>query len=86
MGLLPLQFGAGQSIASLGLTGRELLDLVGSGSALAPRGRVAVEARREDGSTIEFAATVRIDTPDEMTAFRHGGILPFVLRRLAGGA
>jgi aconitate hydratase len=44
---------------------------------------VRVTARREDGSKIEFVATARIDTPEEMTAFRHGGILPYVLRRLA---
>jgi aconitate hydratase len=42
-----------------------------------------VRGRRDDGSSVEFKARVRIDTPEELTAFRHGGILPYVLRRLA---
>ena len=70
-------------IAALGLTGREVFDLVGSGESLKPRGTVTVRARAEDGSTREFRATVRVDTPEELTAFRHGGILPYVARRLA---
>jgi len=57
--------------------------LAGSGVSLSPRGSVIVRARREDGTTAEFTATVRVDTPEELTAFRHGGILPYVLRRLA---
>jgi len=44
---------------------------------------VTVRARRADGSIADFKARVRIDTPEELTAFRHGGILPYVLRRLA---
>jgi aconitate hydratase len=83
MGVLPLEFPAGESAASLGLTGREVYDLDGSGDALSPRGSVTVRARRDDGTTKEFSATVRVDTPEELTAFRHGGILPYVLRRLA---
>jgi aconitate hydratase len=85
MGVLPLQFIDGESAASLGLTGREVFDLVGSGESLKPRGTVTVRARAEDGSTREFRATVRVDTPEELTAFRHGGILPYVARRLAKG-
>jgi aconitate hydratase len=85
MGVLPLQFADGESAASLGLTGREVFDLVGSGESLKPRGTVTVRARAEDGSTREFRATVRVDTPEELTAFRHGGILPYVARRLAKG-
>jgi aconitate hydratase len=46
---------------------------------------VTVRARAEDGSAREFRATVRVDTPEELTAFRHGGILPYVARRLAKG-
>jgi aconitate hydratase len=84
MGVLPLQFAAGESAASLKLTGKEVFDLVGSGAELKPRGTVTVRARAEDGSVREFTATVRVDTPEELTAFRHGGILPYVLRRLAG--
>jgi aconitate hydratase len=83
MGVLPLQFAPGQSAASLGLTGHEVFDLVGSGVDLTPRGSVSVRARRDDGTAVEFNALVRVDTPEELTAFRHGGILPYVLRRLA---
>jgi aconitate hydratase len=85
MGVLPLQFIDGESAASHGLTGREVFDLVGSGESLKPRGTITVRARAEDGSTREFRATVRVDTPEELTAFRHGGILPYVARRLAKG-
>ncbi len=83
MGVLPLEFAAGDSAASLGLTGREVFSLAGSGAELRPRGRVSVEARRDDGTSVEFVATVRVDTPEELAAYRHGGILPYVLRRLA---
>jgi aconitate hydratase len=80
MGVLPLEFCDGTSAASLGLTGREVFDV--ATADLTPRGLVRVTARGEDGSTREFDARVRIDTPEELTAFRHGGILPYVLRRL----
>ena len=83
MGVLPLEFTSGESAASLGLTGREVFSLAGSGADLRPRGRVTVAARSEDGTSTTFAATVRVDTPEELAAYRHGGILPYVLRRLA---
>ncbi len=83
MGVLPLEFQNGQTPLSLGLTGHETFDLVGSGAALTPRGTVAVRASGVDGTVTEFVASVRIDTPEELVAFRHGGILPYVLRRLA---
>jgi aconitate hydratase len=83
MGVLPLEFVEGESAGALGLTGREVFTLTGSGADLSPRGRVRVVARREGGRGIEFSAVVRIDTPEELTAYRHGGILPYVLRRLA---
>jgi len=83
MGVLPLEFAAGQSAASLGLTGREVFDFAGSGASLAPRSTIEVHARREDGSVTTFKARVRVDTPEELTAFRHGGILPYIARRLA---
>jgi aconitate hydratase len=83
MGVLPLQFAPGQSAASLALTGHEVFDLLGSGADLTPRGSVQVRARRADGTAIEFKAVVRVDTPEELIAYRHGGILPYVLRRLA---
>jgi aconitate hydratase len=82
MGVLPLEFAAGQSAAALGLTGREVFDFAGSGPSLAPGSTVLVRAKGEDGKTIEFAARARVDTPEELTAFKHGGILPYVLRRL----
>ena len=82
MGVLPLQFAPGESGPSLGLTGHEVYDLEGSGPALTPRGTVTVRATA-DGDTKTFSAIIRVDTPEECTAFRHGGILPYVLRRLA---
>jgi aconitate hydratase len=83
MGVLPLEFSVGESAASLALTGREVISLAGSGAGLQPRGRVQVTARREDGSQVDFVTVVRVDTPEELAAYRHGGILPYVLRRLA---
>ena len=82
MGVLPLEFSKGESIASLGLTGREAFELVGSGAALRPRSEITVRALSDNGETRVFTARVRIDTPEELTAFSHGGILPYVLRQL----
>jgi len=82
MGVLPLQFKDGESVTSLGLTGRETFALTGAGAALKPRTLVTVTATAEDGSTKSFQAMCRIDTPEELTAFSHGGILPYVLRQL----
>jgi aconitate hydratase len=82
MGVLPLQFHDGESAASLGLTGRERYDFQGAGAALTARGRVTVVATADDGTTRRFEVVCRIDTPEELTAFRHGGILPYVLRQL----
>ena len=83
MGVLPLEFVEGQTVSSFKFTGHELFDLVGTGEELFPRCTIMVRARADNGSTTEFKARVRIDTPEELTAFRHGGILPYVLRRLA---
>jgi aconitate hydratase A / 2-methylisocitrate dehydratase len=83
MGVLPLQFQPGESAGSLGLTGHEVYDLIGSGEKLKPRGTVTVSARTTEGALKEFKVIVRVDTPEELTAYRHGGILPYVLRRLA---
>ncbi|MBM3781368.1 MAG: aconitate hydratase AcnA [Acidobacteria bacterium] len=82
MGVLPLQFVEGQSVASLGLTGRETFAVAGAGAQLTPRSTVQVTATADDGSTRTFTAAVRIDTPEELTAYSHGGILPYVLRQL----
>ena len=84
MGVLPLQFKDGDNAASLGLTGTETYSIVGVGAGLKPRGDLRVVATNADGSTREFTAAVRIDTPEELVAFRHGGILPYVVRQLVG--
>jgi aconitate hydratase A / 2-methylisocitrate dehydratase len=83
MGVLPLQFQAGASAAALGITGRERFDLVGIAAGLAPGSSVTVRATDEAAAPIEFQAVARIDTPEELVAFRNGGILPYVLRQLA---
>ncbi len=89
MGVLPLQFQPGESAASLGLTGRETFDVTGLtgriAEGLAAARDVDVRARREDGTDVTFKATIRIDTPQEVLYYRHGGILQFVLRQLLGG-
>jgi aconitate hydratase len=82
MGVLPLQFESGATAASLGLTGTERYELAGIEKSLAPAGSVSVRAVKDDGTAIEFKTTARIDTPEELVAFRHGGILPYVLRQL----
>jgi aconitate hydratase len=82
MGVLPLQFKAGDTAASLKLTGTEEYCLIGTGAGLKPRGEVRVQAKAADGTVREFAVTARIDTPEELIAFRHGGILPYVVRQL----
>ncbi|HTO55068.1 MAG TPA: aconitate hydratase AcnA [Myxococcota bacterium] len=81
MGVLPLEFADGATAQSLGLTGRELYDLEGLAS-LRPRQLLTVRARGEAGDK-SFRVTVRIDTPRELDYYRHGGILPYVLRQLA---
>jgi aconitate hydratase len=82
MGVLPLEFPAGATASSLGLSGRETFEIRGIADGLRPRGEVRVVATSRDGSTSDFAATVRIDTPDELAAYRDGGILPYVVRQL----
>jgi aconitate hydratase len=87
MGILPLQFLPGQGVESLGLTGRESYDIAGLAGILSegfPRGReLTVSATRPDGSSLGFRAAIRIDTPQELQYFRHGGILEYVLRQIA---
>lgn len=87
MGILPIEFCEGTSAATLGLTGREVFDLNGVVEGLQTEtliGRVLqVTATAPDGSIIEFPAKVRIDTPKEVQYYRNGGILHYVLRRLA---
>ena len=80
MGVLPLQFRVGETASSLGLTGREDYDI--AVADLQPRGTITVLVQPPEGAPREIQAVVRIDTPEELTAFRHGGILPYVLRQL----
>jgi aconitate hydratase len=82
MGVLPLQFKPGENATLHGLTGREVFSLSGAGAALKPRGEVIVTARADDGSSKIFTVITRIDTPEELVAYSHGGILPYVLRQL----
>ena len=82
MGVLPLQFKAGGGVAALGLAGRETFGVTGIADGLTPRGQATVRAVAPDGATQEFSVTVRIDTPEELRYYRHGGILPYVLRQL----
>jgi aconitate hydratase len=84
MGVLPLQFAAGESASSLGLAGTESYELTGIASGLAPMAAVRVEARGDDRRVVSFTATARIDTPEELGAFKAGGILPYVLRQFVG--
>jgi aconitate hydratase len=84
MGVLPLQFKLGDNAASLKITGSESFRLVGVAEGLRPRGDLLVIATEADGSAREFTVTVRIDTPEELLAYRHGGILPYVVRQIVG--
>ena len=83
MGVLPLQFEAGQDAGTLGLTGRETFDVTGISQDLKPRKKATVTATAEDGKKTTFTATIRLDTPNEVDYYRHGGILTYVLRQLA---
>jgi aconitate hydratase len=82
MGVLPLQFLPGQNAQSLGLTGKETFDIAGLTTVDAKN--VQVTATTPEGKAINFVARVRIDTPKEREYYRHGGILQYVLRQLAG--
>ncbi|HEY3821498.1 MAG TPA: aconitate hydratase AcnA [Polyangiaceae bacterium] len=84
MGILPLEYAAGENASMLGLTGEETFSVEGLAEALAKR-KVVVRAKRPDGSVRELVATVRVDTPQEREYYRHGGILQYVLRQLLGG-
>jgi aconitate hydratase A / 2-methylisocitrate dehydratase len=88
MGVMPLEFLPGQSVATLGLTGQEVYDVAGLAADLKPAKRVSVRATAADGTVTEFQAVARVDTPDDVEYYRHGGLLPYVLRGLlaAGGA
>jgi aconitate hydratase len=91
MGVLPLQFMEGASADSLGLTGREVFSISGLSKVIdgdfSPGARLSVSAKPAGGKETKFEVLLRIDTPNEVQYFRHGGILQYVLRRLvASGA
>ena len=82
MGIVPCKYVDGQNAASLGLTGRETFDFTGIGDGTGKR--LAVVATAEDGSVKNFEVRVLLETPKEVEYYRHGGILQYVLRQLAG--
>ena len=82
MGILPLEFVAGDTRESLGLSGEEIYAIEGIAARLVPGSTLRVGAKSADGNVRHFNVRVRIDTPDEAEYFRHGGILQYVLRQL----
>jgi aconitate hydratase len=82
MGVLPLQFPDGVTAETLGLDGTEIFDITGLGEDIQPRQDVTLTITRKDGKSESLAVKLRIDTPIEVDYYRHGGILPFVLRQL----
>ena len=82
MGVLPLEYGPGESAETLGLTGHETFTVRGLAGGVAPRQEATVEATAEDGTTTTFTVRVRVDGPAEAEAFRHGGVLPMVARSM----
>jgi len=84
MGVLPLEFTPGENRESLGLTGTELFSIEGIAQGISGSRKATVCAVGADGVQKRFAVTVRVDTPKEAEYYRNGGILPYVLRQLAG--
>ncbi len=82
MGVMPLEFEPGQSGESLGLSGQETFDIVGIAQDLKPGKRLTVRAKAPDGKVREFSVVARVDTPDDVVYYQHGGLLPYVLRGL----
>jgi aconitate hydratase len=85
MGVLPLMFQPGDSWKSLGLNGTEIYEIKGIEN-ITPRKVLSVTATRKDGSAVSFEAVARLNTDVDVAYFEHGGILPYVLRKLMGGA
>jgi aconitate hydratase len=83
MGILPLQFKDGESRETLGLNGHEEYTITGIAEGVTPRKTLPVTVTKQDGSTFTFNVIARVDAPIEWEYYRHGGILPMVLRRLA---
>ncbi|HLE77919.1 MAG TPA: aconitate hydratase AcnA [bacterium] len=83
MGILPLQFQQGENGETLGFSGRERFDIEGVEAGVHPKMTITVRARVDDGSSVTFQTTARLDTPVDVEYYRHGGILPYVVRQLA---
>ena len=81
MGVLPLEFKSSATRESLGLTGHEIFVIEGVAS-LSPKKPITVHAKSEDGRVKAFTAVARVDTPEEVSYYRHGGILQYVLRQM----
>ena len=86
MGVLPLEFEAGQTQETVGLTGHETFDILGLSDGVASNfaqgRRLTVQATPAAGKPVRFSAVVRLDTAQELLYYRHGGILQYVLRQL----
>jgi len=85
LGVLPLQFKSGENAQSLGLTGRETYTVEGVAGELRPGMEMSVTARGEGGSETRFSVIARLDSDTDVTYYRHGGVLNFVLRQLVRG-
>ena len=86
MGVLPLQFLPGENAATHGLTGKERYAITGIAEGLRPGKRLTVRVEPDGGAAKEFTVTARVDTPDDVEYYRHGGLLPYVLRGLLTNA
>ena len=86
MGVLPLQYMAGETAAKIGLTGKEIFTIMGISQGLEPLRIMQVIALKKDGNEIKFNAIARLDSKIEIEYFRHGGILQYVLRKFLGKA
>ena len=86
MGVLPLQFEEGTNAQTLGLDGSETFGVAGLSESVKPRQKLTLRITKDDGSVREIPVILRIDTPIEVEYYRHGGILPFVLRELIAAA
>ncbi|MGC9136276.1 aconitate hydratase AcnA [Caldivirga sp.] len=84
MGVLPIQLPEGVSWKNLGLTGNEIVDIIGIEGGLEPRKKLTIRITKPDGSVKEVEAIARLDNEVEVEYYRHGGILPYMLRKLAG--
>ena len=83
MGVIPCEFVNGETRQSLGLTGFETVSIEGLSDSMTPRAALTVKAVGANGTVKNFQVRSRIDTPEELNYYRHGGILPYVLRNLA---